>query len=113
MAAVAATFLAILLACIFYYKNAYWEREVSSQRKQMDRVVYGISTMQSTVENVSRQIVVSQLVQKDIRYPVKPTADYLIAADNIRSALGTYTFIMDYIQEILIYTEDGNVVSGV
>lgn len=112
LAAVAATFLAILLACIFYYKNAYWEREVSSQRKQMDRVVYGISTMQSTVENVSRQIVVSQLVQKDIRYPVKPTADYLIAADNIRSALGTYTFIMDYIQEILIYTEDGNTYSS-
>ncbi len=110
--AVAATFLVILLICIVYYKSAYREREISNQRKQMDKVVYGISTMQSTVENVSKQIVVSEVVQGRIRYPVKPSAEYFVASDNIRNALGTYTFIMDYIQEILIYTKEGNTCSS-
>lgn len=110
--AVAATFLLLLLGCITYYKNAYLEQEISNQQKQMEKVVYGISTMQNTVENISKQIVISEVVQGSIRYPVKATAEYFVAADNIRNALGTYTFIMDYIQEILIYTKEGNAYSS-
>lgn len=104
---VAATLLVMLLICMVYYQSTYQEREISNQRKQMDKVVYSISTMQNMVENVSKQIVVSEVVQGSIRTPIKPSAEYFVASDNIRSALGTYTFIMDYIQEILIYTKDG------
>lgn len=105
-------FLTILFTCIVYYKNAYLESEINYQKKQMDKAIYGISTMQSTIENVSKQIVVSEVVQGKIRNPVKTSADYFVDSKKIRNALGTYTFIMDYIQEIMIYTKEGNTYSS-
>lgn len=110
--AVAVTFIILLMTSIIYYKSTYQEREISNQRKQIDKAVYAISTIQSTVENISRQIAVSEVVQESIQYPEKVSAEYLVAADNIQNVLRTYTFIMDYIKEILIYTTDGSTYSS-
>ena len=109
---IAVTFLIISIICIIYYKGAYQEREISNQRQQMDKVVYGISTIQGTVENVSKQIVASESIQHSIQNRGKITAESFKAADDIQNMLSTYTFIMDYIQEVLIYTNDGNTFSS-
>lgn len=105
--AVAVTFVVILTVSIIYYKSAYQEREISNQRKQMDKAVYAVSAIQSMVENISQQIAVSGAVQENSLYQEKPAADYFVAVDNIQNELRTYTFVMDYIKEILVYTSDG------
>ena len=101
-----------LFVGISYYQNVYKKQTVSAQKKQMDRVVYSLSTVQNTVNNVSKQVAVSEAVQDKISIPVKASAEYFVASDNIRNALGTYTFIVDYIREILIYTENGSTYSN-
>lgn len=110
--AIAVIVVATLFIGITYYKNVYQEQAVSSQKKQMDRVIYSLSNVQDTVNSVSKQIVVSEAVQKKISNPIKASAEYFVSSDNIRNALGTYTFIVDYIKEILIYTEKGNTYSN-
>lgn len=108
----AVTFLAVLFLCLTYFNRSYLEREINVQQKQMDRAAYSISAMQNTIENISRQIVVSKAVQEDIRDAEKDPAKYLIASDSIQKELGTYSFIADYIQEILILTKEGKVYSS-
>lgn len=104
--AVAVTFLLLLAGCFAYYQNSYIAREISNQRNQMDKVAYSINTIQEAVENVSKQVAISEVVQKSLPYPVKPSADFFVARDSIQNALGSYVFIMDYIQEVMIYTKN-------
>ncbi len=110
--AVIVVFCVLSAIYIVYYKNMYLEREIRNQREQMEQAVYGISTMQSTVKNISQQIVVSETVQGDALYSAKSSVEYLVASDRIEKALGTYTFIVDDIQEILLYTKDGRTYSS-
>lgn len=109
---VAATFLIISCICIIYYKSAYQEREVSNQRQQMDKVVYGLSTIQGTVENVSKQVAANGNIQDTIQKEKGSEIKSHAVSDNLRSTLSTYTFIMEYIQEVLIYTKDGQTISS-
>ena len=102
----------VLLGSMTYYYKSYQKQAVSDQRREMEKVVSDIRSIQTTIENISKQIVVSSMVQENINYPVKATADYFVSRENTRSALGTYTFIMDYITEILIYTTQENTISS-
>ncbi len=110
--AVIVVFFVLSAIYIVYYKNMYLEREIRNQREQMEQAVYGISTIQSTVKNISQQIVVSETVQGDALYSAKSSVEYFVASDKIEKALGTYTFIVDDIQEIMLYTKDGRTYSS-
>lgn len=109
---VAATFLIISCICIIYYKSAYQEREISNQRQQMDKVVYGLSTIHGTVENVSKQVAANKNIQETIQEQEQSDVKSYAVSDNLQSTLSTYTFIMEYIQEVLIYTKDGQTISS-
>lgn len=106
--AVAAIFLLVLLVGIIYYNSAYRDMEISDCQKQLDKAAYSVSKMQNSVENVAKQVAVSDAVQDGIQNSVRTSADYFVKANNIQKTLGTYTFIMDYIQEVLIYTKEGD-----
>lgn len=106
------TFFIISIICIFYYKFAYQEREIINQQQQMDKAVYGLSTMQETVENVSKQVAASEIVQDNICNQDEALGRSYAVSENMQNMLSTYTFIMEYIQEVLIYTEDGEAISS-
>lgn len=109
---VTAVFMVMLIIIIGYYQNSYREREISSQRAQMDRAVSAISMMQSTVENIAKQIVVSTAVQTDTNVPQPKNAKNYVSQTAVKNALRTYTYVMDYIQEIMIYTDSGRTYSS-
>lgn len=105
--AVVCTFLLVLVVFMFYFAKVNKEHEINNQKEQMSKVVHGIATIQKTAENIAQQIAVSDMLQDEIRYPARSWADYFIASGNIQTSLKNYIFIADYIEEIIIYTEDG------
>ena len=110
---VAVMFVVILFFSVNYYQNYYWEREISNHRQQMDKVVAGLLSVQTTTKNISKQLVVSDAVQRDIPSQESGIAKRFIMRQNIRKALGTYTHILDNVQEIMIYTKEGRTYSSI
>lgn len=97
-------FMVMLFIIIGYYHKSYKDREIKSQRAQMDQAIASISMTQSTVENIAKQIAVSTVVQNDINVPEQAVANNYVSQTSAKNALRTYTYVMDYIQEIMIYT---------
>ncbi|MDO5392223.1 MAG: histidine kinase [Eubacteriales bacterium] len=108
---IAFVFIAFLIISIIYYKNTYYRHEIDNQREQLNKAVHAVSMIQTMTDNISKQIVVSEEVQ-NIPYQEKTPAEYFVTADKIQQMLRTYTFIMDYIKEIIIYTQDGDCYSS-
>lgn len=109
---VAVTFLSISVLCIVYYKSTYQEREIINQQQSIDKAVYGLLTIQETVENAARQVAANEDVQDNIRKQEELHMRSSVVSDNLQGMLSTYTFIMEYIQEVLIYTENGEAISS-
>ncbi|MDO4275829.1 MAG: sensor histidine kinase [Eubacteriales bacterium] len=112
LTAVSAAFLLVFVIVIYTSNNQYRKQEIDNQRNQLDKTASQIYTLQNTVENLARQIIYNDVVQKGVSTKESSTGMYLYMKRNVQETLTNYAHIMNAIQEIMIYTADGRTFSS-
>lgn len=112
LAAVSAAFLLVFVIVIYTSNNQYRKQEIDNQRNQLDKAAAQIFTLQNTVDNLARQIIYNDVVQKGVTTKESSTGAYLYMKRNVQETLISYAHIMNAIQEIMIYTTDGRTFSS-
>ncbi|MDD3361371.1 MAG: histidine kinase [Hespellia sp.] len=104
---IGALFLAMIFGSLVFYQKTYRQQEISNQTQQIERISSTLATLQLSIENIAKQVAVSEALQENISVPITPSADYFVSQDSINSALRTYTYIIGDIEEVMVYTKDG------
>ena len=107
LATVFAACLLIYVIVIYTSYQDYRTQEINSQRYQLDKTASQISMLQSTVVNLGKQVTYDDVIQNIMVEEASSTGIYLFQKRNAQATLTNYSHIMDAIQEILIYTNDG------
>lgn len=111
MAVLAACFLMMAIAMDTSYQY-YREREIGSQRNQMEKTASQISVFQDMLDNIAKQVICDDVLQKGLVVRPSSVGNYLYQKRNVQETLLTYSHILDSIQEIMIYTTDGRTFSS-
>ena len=101
-------FVIVITTSYNYYRN----QEITNQRNQIDKTAAQISSLQSTVNNIAKQVIYDDVVQKGIAAQESSTGDYLYQRRRVQETLTAYSHIMDSIHEIMVYTVDGRTFSS-
>lgn len=111
MAVLAAFFLMTVIMTYTSYQY-YREREIGSQKNQMDKTASQISAFQNMLDNIAKQVICDDVLQKGLVTQPSSIGRYLYQKRNVQETLLTYSHIMDSIREIMIYTTDGRTFSS-
>lgn len=111
MAVLAAFFLMTVIVTYTSYQY-YREREIGSQKNQMDKTASQISVFQNMLDNIAKQVICDDVLQKGLVTQPSSVGRYLYQKRNVQETLLTYSHIMDSIREIMIYTTDGRTFSS-
>jgi two-component system sensor histidine kinase YesM len=105
-------FLLVFTIVIRTTYSSYREQEISSQRNQLDKTAAQLSSLQTMVKNLSRQVIFDNVVQNGIIAQESSLGDYLYLKRNVQNTLTSYSHILDSIDEIMIYTDDDRTFSS-
>lgn len=111
MTVLAAFFLMTVIMTYTSYQY-YREREIGSQKNQMDKTASQISAFQNMLDNIAKQVICDDVLQKGLVTQPSSIGRYLYQKRNVQETLLTYSHIMDSIREIMIYTTDGRTFSS-
>lgn len=109
---VSAAFLLIFCIVLYTSYTYYRNQEISYQRNQLDKTAAQIYTIQNTVYNIAKQTIYDDVVQQGIVAEEESTGAYLYLRRKVNGTLTSYSHIMDAIQEVMIYTDDGKTFSS-
>jgi len=112
LAVVSVAFLLVFIIIIYNTYNNYRRQEINNQRYQLDKTVVQISSYQDTINNIAKQVIYDDVVQKGLTATVNSSGDYLYQKRNAQATLGNYIHIIESVQEIMIYTADGRTFSS-
>ena len=103
-----------LMTVIISYTSYQYhrEREIGSQKNQMEKTASQISVFQNMLDNIAKQVICDDVLQKGLVTQPSSIGRYLYQKRNVQSTLLTYSHIMESIQEIMIYTSDGRTFSS-
>ena len=107
----AAFFLMTVIVTYTSYQY-HREREIGSQKNQMEKTASQISVFQNMLDNIAKQVICDDVLQKGLVTRPSSVGNYLYQKRNVQSTLLTYSHIMESIQEIMIYTTDGRTFSS-
>lgn len=107
----AAFFLMTVIVTYTSYQY-HREREIESQKNQMEKTASQISVFQNMLDNIAKQVICDDVLQKGLVTRPSSVGNYLYQKRNVQSTLLTYSHIMESIQEIMIYTTDGRTFSS-
>lgn len=110
--AVLATFFLMTVIVTYTSYQYYREREIGSQKNQMDKTASQISVFQNMLDNIAKQVICDDVLQKGLVTQPSSVGRYLYQKRNVQETLLTYSHIMDSIREIMIYTTDGRTFSS-
>lgn len=99
-------FSAFIIIIFTTYRNSR-NHEIENQRYQLEKTAVQIKTLQDTVENIEKQVLSDDAVQNVIHREEESTGQYLYIKRKAQNRLSSYAHIMDVIEEIMIFTEDG------
>lgn len=105
-------FFLIFIIVISTSYNYYRNQEITNQSNQIDKTAAQISSLQSTINNIAKQVIYDDVVQKGIVAVASSTGEYLYQRRNVQETLAGYSHIVDSIHEIMIYTVDGRTFSS-
>ncbi|MFV0363990.1 MAG: sensor histidine kinase [Suipraeoptans sp.] len=100
-----AFFLVFIIVTYNMYSN-YRSQEINNQRYQLDRAVAQITSYQETINNIAKQVIYDDVIQKGITTAADSSGDYLYQMRNAQTTLGNYLNIVEGVHEIMIYTSD-------
>jgi len=109
---VSIVFLVMLFIMIKYYTESFKQQVIESHKAQVWQATVTLSMTQSMIENIARQIVVSDVVQNDIGSGETIAKNSYIADLTVKNELRTYTNVISYIQEIMILTDTNDTYSS-
>lgn len=107
-----AAFLLIFVIVLYTSFTYYQNQEISNQRNQLDKTASQIFTLQNTVYNIAKQMIYDEVVQQGIVAEEESTGSYLYLKRNVNVTLTSYSHIMDSIQEVMVYTDNGKTFSS-
>lgn len=107
----AAFFLMTVIVTYTSYQY-HREREIGSQKNQIEKTASQISVFQNMLDNIAKQVICDDVLQKGLVTRPSSVGNYLYQKRNVQSTLLTYSHIMESIQEIMIYTTDGRTFSS-
>ena len=109
---VAVAFLLVTIIVIWYYSTNHQKQIVDNQKRQMESTAEQITFLQTTTNNIAKQVVVDAELQAAISAKKEVSATYSITKRKANAALATYAHIVDALQEILVYTTEGRTFSS-
>lgn len=112
LSVVLSAFLLIFLIVLNTAYHYYRKQEIDNQLYQLDKTASQIFTLQTTTANLGKQIIYDEAVSRCLDMEEDSTGEYLYAKRKMQSKLANYSFILDGVREIMLYTTDGRTFSG-
>lgn len=112
LSAVFATFVLVSFGVLFITFQNNRDQEIENQRHQLEKASSHIRMVQESTMNLVKQVMLDEIVYEAAGQEEQSTGNYLYAKRMAQSKLTDYSHIMDEIQEIMIYTEDGRTFSS-
>ncbi len=92
--------------------SRYRDREIESQKTQLNRIAEQINSFQSTVQNIATLVVFNDNIQSYLTDTDMNTVDSLIDRRKVNDTLKEYLHVLDGTEEIAILTRDGQVLTS-
>ncbi len=111
----AVVLVAFLLAFVIYLGTTYTyyrNQIISNQQYQLEKTASQIRTLQTTVENMGKQILYDDAVLSYMDMEEDSSGNYLYGKRRVQRTLANYSYIVDGTVEIMIYTNDGRTLSS-
>lgn len=106
--AVLVAFLIIFSAITYYFYHNNKEQELKNDVNQVNQAASQINFLQTTTNNIARQVIVDATVRKGLATEKDSSGTYLYNKRQTREALLSYAHIVDSISEILILSANGD-----
>ena len=112
LGSVAVTFILVSFVVLLLTSRNTREQEIENQQHQLEKAASHIRMLQASTMNLAKQVMLDELIYQAAGQKEESTGAYLYAKRVAQSKLTDYAHIMDEIQEIMIYTEDGRTFSS-
>ena len=112
LGSVAVTFILVSFVVLLLTSRNTREQEIENQQHQLEKAASHIRMLQASTMNLAKQVMLDELIYQAAGQKETSTGAYLYAKRVAQSKLTDYAHIMDEIQEIMIYTEDGRTFSS-
>ncbi len=112
LGSVAVTFILVSFVVLLITSRNTREQEIENQQHQLEKAASHIRMLQASTMNLAKQVMLDELIYQAAGQKETSTGAYLYAKRVAQSKLTDYAHIMDEIQEIMIYTEDGRTFSS-
>ena len=98
----------VLITSYRYYRS----QEINSQQIQLNKTASQVLTLQTTTENLVKQVLYDETVQRAFGDVGTSVGIYLYDRRNAQKTLLKYSHSLEGIQELLLYKSDGQTVSS-
>lgn len=102
----------IIATTTYNYVTSFEQKRINDISEQMDRVEMETLFFQTLMDNVSKQIVADVTVQELLDNEDDSTGIYLYKKHKINDLLASFVYVVDPIQEIMIYSAAGETYSS-
>lgn len=102
----------IIVTTTYNYVTSFEQKRINDISEQMERVEMETLFFQTLMDNVSKQIVADVTVQELLDNENDSTGIYLYKKHKINDLLASFAYVVDPIQEIMIYSAEGETYSS-